>query len=44
MIGKKRHLIFDGAFSIDTRLEPVGVARPICWAGSLYDLQPALKG
>ena len=32
------HIGFDGAFSIDTGLEPVVVARPICWVGSLYNL------
>ena len=37
-------LIIDDVFSIDTGLEPVGVAGPICWARSPYNLQPALKG
>ena len=34
----------DGAFSIDTGLEPVGIVGSICWVGSPYNLQPALKG
>ena len=34
--------LFDGYFSIDTELESAGVAGPICWVGSLYNLQPAL--
>ena len=36
--------VIDGAFSIDTGLEPIGVARSICWAGSLNNLQPAMNG
>ena len=31
-------------FSIDTGLELLGVIGPICWVGSSYNLQPALKG
>ena len=34
----------DDAFSIDTGLEPIGVARTICWDGSPNNLQPTLKG
>ena len=34
----------EGVFSIDTRLKPIGVAGPICWAGSPNNLQPELKG
>ena len=34
----------DGAFSIDTGLELLGVAGSVCQAGSSYNLQPALKG
>ena len=37
-------IVDDGAFSIDIGLEPIGVVGPICWAGSPYNLQPALKG
>ena len=36
--------IVDGAFSIDTGLEPIRVVEPICWVGSPNNLQPALKG
>ena len=34
----------DGAFSTDSRLDLLGVVGSICWAGSSYNLQPALKG
>ena len=34
----------DGAFSIDIGLELLGVVGPVCWAGSSYNLQSALKG
>ena len=34
----------DGAFYIDTGLDPIRVAGPICWAGSPNNLQPILKG
>ena len=34
----------DGAFSIYSRLDRLGVAGPTCWAESLYNLQPTLKG
>ena len=34
----------DGAFSIDIGMEPVCVARSICWARSPNNLQLALKG
>ena len=34
----------DGAFSIDTRLELLGVAVPVSPTGSVYNLQPTLKG
>ena len=37
-------IYIDGAFSIVTKPEPVEVVGPTCWAGSLYNLQPALKG
>ena len=30
--------LFDGYFSIDTELEFAGVAGPICWVGSPYNL------
>ena len=36
-------IIIDGAFSINTRLGPVGVVGPICGVGSSYNLQPAPK-
>ena len=34
----------DGAFSIETGLELLGAAGPVCWIRSLYNLQPVLKG
>ena len=37
-------IVIDGAFSIDPRLEPIGVIGPICWTGSSNNLQSALKG
>ena len=35
---------YDGAFSINTGLKPIGVVGPICWAGSLNNLQLTVKG
>ena len=35
---------FDGAFSIDTRLELLGAAGSVYWVGLSYNLQSALKG
>ena len=34
----------DGAFSIDSRLDPLRVVGSVCWVEALYNLQPALKG
>ena len=34
-------ILFDGAFSTDTGLKLLGAAGPVCWIGSLYNLQPA---
>ena len=34
----------DGAFSINDGLELLGVAGPVCRAGSMYNLQLAHKG
>ena len=34
---------FDGAFSTDSRLDLLGVVGLICWAESLYNMQPVLK-
>ena len=37
-------LTVDGAFSIDSGLDLLGVPGPVCLAESLYNLQPLLKG
>ena len=34
----------DDAFSTDFGLDLLGVVGPVCWAESLYNLQPALQG
>ena len=33
----------DGAFSTNTKLELLGADGPVCWIGSSFHLQPALK-
>ena len=35
---------YDGAFSINSGLKPIGVMGPICWARSLDNLQLTVKG
>ena len=38
------NILIHGAFSTDSRLDLFGVVGPVCWVGSSYNFQPALKG